>query len=139
MLRDTKRASRLTNREDVRVGVITYKIAAHAADLAKGHPGAQQRDDALSKARFEFRWRDQFNLSLDPERAVEYHDETLPAEGAKTAHFCSMCGPKFCSMRISQDIRNYAKEKDLNTTEAIHQGMQEKAEEFKKAGSQIYQ
>ncbi len=128
----------LPNREDVRVGVITYKIAAHAADLAKGHPGAQQRDDALSKARFEFRWRDQFNLSLDPERAVEYHDETLPAEGAKTAHFCSMCGPKFCSMRISQDIRNYAKERDLNTTEAIHQGMQEKAKEFKKAGSQIY-
>ncbi|MEA0556326.1 phosphomethylpyrimidine synthase ThiC [Lysinibacillus irui] len=129
----------LPNREDVRVGVITYKIAAHAADLAKGHPGAQRRDDALSKARFEFRWRDQFNLSLDPERAVEYHDETLPAEGAKTAHFCSMCGPKFCSMRISQDIRNYAKEKDLNTTEAIHRGMKEKAEEFKKAGSQIYQ
>ncbi|MFB7157733.1 MULTISPECIES: phosphomethylpyrimidine synthase ThiC [unclassified Lysinibacillus] len=129
----------LPNREDVRVGVITYKIAAHAADLAKGHPGAQKRDDALSKARFEFRWRDQFNLSLDPERAVEYHDETLPAEGAKTAHFCSMCGPKFCSMRISQDIRTYAKEKDLNTTEAIHQGMQEKAKEFKKAGSQIYQ
>lgn len=129
----------LPNREDVRVGVITYKIAAHAADLAKGHPGAQQRDDALSKARFEFRWRDQFNLSLDPERAVEYHDETLPAEGAKTAHFCSMCGPKFCSMRISQDIRNYAKEKDLNTTEAIHQGMQEKAKEFKDAGSKLYQ
>ncbi|UUV24743.1 MULTISPECIES: phosphomethylpyrimidine synthase ThiC [Lysinibacillus] len=129
----------LPNREDVRMGVITYKIAAHAADLAKGHPGAQQRDDALSKARFEFRWRDQFNLSLDPERAVEYHDETLPAEGAKTAHFCSMCGPKFCSMRISQDIRNYAKDKDLNTTEAIHQGMKEKAEEFKKAGSRIYQ
>jgi len=129
----------LPNREDVRVGVITYKIAAHAADLAKGHPGAQQRDDALSKARFEFRWRDQFNLSLDPERAVEYHDETLPAEGAKTAHFCSMCGPKFCSMKISQDIRTYAKEKDLNTTEAIHRGMQEKAKEFKKAGSQIYQ
>lgn len=129
----------LPNREDVRVGVITYKIASHAADLAKGHPGAQQRDDALSKARFEFRWRDQFNLSLDPERAVEYHDETLPAEGAKTAHFCSMCGPKFCSMRISQDIRNYAKEKDLNTTEAIHQGMKEKAQEFKKAGSRLYQ
>ncbi|MEK5230408.1 phosphomethylpyrimidine synthase ThiC [Lysinibacillus sp. FSL K6-0232] len=129
----------LPNREDVRVGVITYKIAAHAADLAKGHPGAQQRDDALSKARFEFRWRDQFNLSLDPERAVEYHDETLPAEGAKTAHFCSMCGPKFCSMRISQDIRNYAKEKELTATEAIHQGMKEKAEEFQKAGSQIYQ
>ncbi|MEG0449450.1 MAG: phosphomethylpyrimidine synthase ThiC [Lysinibacillus sp.] len=128
----------LPNREDVRVGVITYKIAAHAADLAKGHPGAQVRDNALSKARFEFRWRDQFNLSLDPERAVEYHDETLPAEGAKTAHFCSMCGPKFCSMRISQDIRNYAKDKDLNTTEAIHQGMQEKAKEFKETGSQIY-
>lgn len=128
----------LPNREDVRVGVITYKIAAHAADLAKGHPGAQVRDNALSKARFEFRWRDQFNLSLDPERAVEYHDETLPAEGAKTAHFCSMCGPKFCSMRISQDIRTYAKDKDLNTTEAIHQGMQEKAKEFKEAGSQIY-
>ena len=127
----------LPNREDVRVGVITYKIAAHAADLAKGHPGAQQRDDALSKARFEFRWRDQFNLSLDPERAVEYHDETLPAEGAKTAHFCSMCGPKFCSMRISQDIRNYAKDKDLNTTEAIHQGMKEKAEEFKKQAAKF--
>ena len=128
----------LPNREDVSVGVITYKIAAHAADLAKGHPGAQVRDNALSKARFEFRWRDQFNLSLDPERAVEYHDETLPAEGAKTAHFCSMCGPKFCSMRISQDIRMYAKDKDLNTTEAIHQGMQEKAKEFKETGSQIY-
>lgn len=99
----------LPNKNDVREGVITYKIAAHAADLAKGHPGAQKRDDALSKARFEFRWRDQFNLSLDPERALEYHDETLPVEGAKTAHFCSMCGPKFCSMRISQDIRNYGK------------------------------
>ncbi|RPK17144.1 Hydroxymethylpyrimidine phosphate synthase ThiC [Bacillus subtilis] len=104
----------LPNRDDVREGVITYKIAAHAADLAKGHPGAQIRDDALSKARFEFRWRDQFNLSLDPERALEYHDETLPAEGAKTAHFCSMCGPKFCSMRISQDIRDYAKKNDLS-------------------------
>ena len=129
----------LPNREDVRVGVITYKIAAHAADLAKGHPGAQVRDNALSKARFEFRWRDQFNLSLDPERAVEYHDETLPAEGAKTAHFCSMCGPKFCSMRISQDIRNVAKEKNLLTTKAIHKGMKEKATEFKKAGSRLYQ
>lgn len=129
----------LPNREDVRVGVITYKIAAHAADLAKGHPGAQVRDNALSKARFEFRWRDQFNLSLDPERAIEYHDETLPAEGAKTAHFCSMCGPKFCSMKISQDIRNFAKDNNLHTTEAIHQGMQEKAAEFKKAGSRLYQ
>jgi phosphomethylpyrimidine synthase len=129
----------LPNREDVREGVITYKIAAHAADLAKGHPGAQKRDDALSKARFEFRWRDQFNLSLDPERALEYHDETLPAEGAKTAHFCSMCGPKFCSMRISHDIRSYAKENKLDTKEAIEKGMKEKAEEFKQSGSNIYQ
>ncbi|MDG5786728.1 phosphomethylpyrimidine synthase ThiC [Evansella sp. AB-P1] len=128
----------LPNRDDVREGVITYKIAAHAADLAKGHPGAQKRDDALSKARFEFRWRDQFNLSLDPERAVEYHDETLPAEGAKTSHFCSMCGPKFCSMRISQDIRTYAKENNLDTEEAIKKGMEEKSEEFKEAGSNIY-
>lgn len=129
----------LPNKNDVREGVITYKIAAHAADLAKGHPGAQKRDDALSKARFEFRWRDQFNLSLDPERAIEYHDETLPAEGAKTAHFCSMCGPKFCSMRISQDIRNYAKENKLDTQEAIERGMKEKSEEFKKSGGKIYQ
>src|SRR5690554_3848811 len=129
----------LPNRDDVREGVITYKIAAHAADLAKGHPGAQIRDDALSKARFEFRWRDQFNLSLDPERAREYHDETLPAEGAKTAHFCSMCGPKFCSMRISQDIRTYAKEKGLETQEAIEEGMKQKAEEFKNTGGKIYQ
>lgn len=128
----------LPNRDDVREGVITYKIAAHAADLAKGHPGAQIRDDAISKARFEFRWRDQFNLSLDPERAMEYHDETLPAEGAKTAHFCSMCGPKFCSMRISQDIRDYAKEKDLDTQEAIDEGMKEKAKEFVEGGSKIY-
>ncbi len=129
----------LPNKEDVRTGVITYKIAAHAADLAKGHPGAQIRDNALSKARFEFRWQDQFNLSLDPERAVEYHDETLPAEGAKTAHFCSMCGPKFCSMRISQDIRNYAKDHNLETTEAIERGMKEKAAQFKQAGGNIYQ
>ncbi|UOQ95785.1 phosphomethylpyrimidine synthase ThiC [Halobacillus shinanisalinarum] len=129
----------LPNRDDVREGVITYKIAAHAADLAKGHPGAQKRDDALSKARFEFRWRDQFNLSLDPERAIEYHDETLPAEGAKTAHFCSMCGPKFCSMRISQDIRNYAKNNELFTNEDIEKGMKEKAEQFKKSGGKIYQ
>ncbi|EJV85917.1 phosphomethylpyrimidine synthase ThiC [Bacillus cereus] len=129
----------LPNKDDVRTGVITYKIAAHAADLAKGHKTAHQRDDALSKARFEFRWRDQFNLSLDPERAMEYHDETLPAEGAKTAHFCSMCGPKFCSMRISHDIREYAKENDLETTEAIEKGIKEKAEEFKEAGSHLYQ
>ncbi|TCP22698.1 hydroxymethylpyrimidine synthase [Scopulibacillus darangshiensis] len=128
----------LPNKEDVREGVITYKIAAHAADLAKGHPGAQKRDDALSKARFEFRWRDQFNLSLDPEKALEYHDETLPAEGAKTAHFCSMCGPKFCSMRISQDIRDYAKEKGLDTVEAIDEGLKEKAKEFRDLGGKIY-
>ncbi|AWC30520.1 phosphomethylpyrimidine synthase ThiC [Bacillus cytotoxicus] len=129
----------LPNKDDVREGVITYKIAAHAADLAKGHKTAQQRDDALSKARFEFRWRDQFNLSLDPERAMEFHDETLPAEGAKTAHFCSMCGPKFCSMKISHDIREYAKENNLETTEAIEKGMKEKAKEFKEAGSHLYQ
>ncbi|KIN31519.1 hypothetical protein B4073_0852 [Bacillus subtilis] len=129
----------LPNRDDVREGVITYKIAAHAADLAKGHPGAQIRDDALSKARFEFRWRDQFNLSLDPERALEYHDETLPAEGAKTAHFCSMCGPKFCSMRISQDIRDYARKNDLSEAEAINKGLKEKAKEFVDTGSNLYQ
>jgi phosphomethylpyrimidine synthase len=129
----------LPNREDVREGVITYKIAAHAADLAKGHPGAKVRDDALSKARFEFRWRDQFNLSLDPERALEYHDETLPAEGAKTAHFCSMCGPKFCSMRISHDIRNSAKIDKLDLEEDIEKGMKEKAKEFKQSGGNLYQ
>ncbi|MGR6062139.1 phosphomethylpyrimidine synthase ThiC [Bacillus velezensis] len=129
----------LPNRDDVREGVITYKIAAHAADLAKGHPGAQIRDDALSKARFEFRWRDQFHLSLDPERAMEYHDETLPAEGAKTAHFCSMCGPKFCSMRISQDIRDYAKENGLTEDDAVNEGLKEKAKEFAEKGSRLYQ
>jgi len=129
----------LPNKEDVRVGVITYKIAAHAADLAKGHPGAQKRDDALSKARFEFRWRDQFNLSLDPERAIEYHDETLPAEGAKTAHFCSMCGPKFCSMRISQDIRDIVKKEELQNDSIIEEGLKEKALEFRKQGGEIYQ
>ncbi|MBM7606397.1 phosphomethylpyrimidine synthase [Metabacillus crassostreae] len=128
----------LPNKEDVREGVIAYKIAAHAADLAKGHPGAQNRDDALSKARFEFRWHDQFNLSLDPERAREYHDETLPAEGAKTAHFCSMCGPKFCSMRISHDIRKTAKEDGVTEEDLIEKGMQEKALEFVEAGSKIY-
>ncbi len=129
----------LPNKDDVKEGVITYKIAAHAADLAKGHPNAQQRDDALSKARFEFRWRDQFNLSLDPQRAIAYHDETLPAEPAKTAHFCSMCGPKFCSMRITQDIREYAREKGLTVESAIAVGMDEKAKEFRQSGSQIYQ
>lgn len=128
----------LPNKNDVREGVITYKIAAHAADLAKGHKGAQDRDNALSKARFEFRWHDQFNLSLDPERAIEYHDETLPAEGAKTAHFCSMCGPKFCSMRISQDIRDYAKQQDIEEQQAIETGMNNKAKEFKENGSVIY-
>ncbi|AXI01353.1 phosphomethylpyrimidine synthase ThiC [Sporosarcina sp. PTS2304] len=128
----------LPNKDDVREGVITYKIAAHAADLAKGHPNAQKRDDALSKARFEFRWQDQFNLSLDPERAMEYHDETLPAEGAKVAHFCSMCGPKFCSMRISHDIRKFADENSLEEKLAIEQGLQSKAEEFKKSGAEIY-
>lgn len=121
----------LPNKDDVREGVIAYKIAAHAADLAKGHPRAQRRDDALSKARFEFRWRDQFNLSLDPERALSYHDETLPAEGAKEAHFCSMCGPKFCSMRITQDIRAFAADKGLSDHEAVAAGMQEKAEEYR--------
>ncbi|WP_100398675.1 phosphomethylpyrimidine synthase ThiC [Bacillus sp. FJAT-44742] len=129
----------LPNKDDVREGVITYKIAAHAADLAKGHPGAQKRDDALSKARFEFRWKDQFNLSLDPDRALEYHDETLPAEGAKTAHFCSMCGPKFCSMRISHDIRRYASEHDLETAEAVEKGLKEKANQFKETGGSLYQ
>ncbi|NRD79707.1 phosphomethylpyrimidine synthase ThiC [Bacillus sp. BRMEA1] len=122
----------LPNKEDVRDGVIAYKIAAHAADLAKGHPGAQVRDNALSKARFEFRWEDQFNLSLDPERAREYHDETLPATGAKTAHFCSMCGPKFCSMKISHHIRGMAGERE------IEEGMKQKAEEFIEDGSRIY-
>ena len=114
------------------------KIAAHAADLAKGHPGAQYRDNALSKARFEFRWQDQFNLSLDPERAREYHDETLPAEGAKTAHFCSMCGPHFCSMRITEDVRKYAAEHNLTTEDAVAQGLESKAEEFRKEGAEIY-
>ncbi len=128
----------LPNREDVREGVITYKIAAHAADLAKGHPGAQARDNAVSKARFEFRWEDQFNLSLDPERARAFHDETLPQEGAKVAHFCSMCGPKFCSMEITQQIRDYAAEKGLDDVEAVAAGLKEKAGEFKKAGGEVY-
>jgi phosphomethylpyrimidine synthase len=118
--------------------VIAYKIAAHAADLAKGHPGAQRRDNALSKARFEFRWEDQFNLSLDPETAKAYHDETLPTEGAKVAHFCSMCGPKFCSMKITQDVRDYAAQKALDDAKALETGMTEKSEEFKKAGLEIY-
>ena len=129
----------LPNRDDVREGVIAYKIAAHAADLAKGHPGAQIRDDALSKARFEFRWIDQFNLALDPERAREYHDETLPAEGAKIAHFCSMCGPKFCSMRISHDLRKMAKATGQTESEIRREGMKQKSKEFIEHGSSIYQ
>ncbi|ROH87004.1 phosphomethylpyrimidine synthase ThiC [Pseudomethylobacillus aquaticus] len=128
----------LPDKEDVRVGIITYKIAAHAADLAKGHPGAQIRDNALSKARFEFRWEDQFNLGLDPEKAKEFHDETLPQEGAKQAHFCSMCGPHFCSMKISQDVRDYAAEQGIDETEALQRGMQEKAIEFVKKGAEVY-
>jgi phosphomethylpyrimidine synthase len=128
----------LPNRDDVKRGVITYKIAAHAADLAKGHPRAQEWDDAISKARFEFRWRDQFNLSLDPVTAEEYHDETLPAEGAKVAHFCSMCGPKFCSMRITEDIRRFAEEQGLQAGEAIEAGMKQMAEQFREGGSALY-
>ncbi|TAK75263.1 MAG: phosphomethylpyrimidine synthase ThiC [Dehalococcoidia bacterium] len=128
----------LPDREDVKAGVITYKIAAHAADLAKGHPGAQVRDDALSKARFEFRWRDQFNLSLDPDTASSYHDETLPAEPAKTAHFCSMCGPKFCSMRITQDVREYARTHGIGEDEVLEVGLIEKADEFRAKGGSLY-
>jgi len=129
----------LPDKEDVRVGIITYKIAAHAADLAKGHPGAQIRDNALSKARFEFRWDDQFNLGLDPEKAKEFHDETLPQEGAKQAHFCSMCGPHFCSMKITQDVRDYAATLNISEEDALKQGMQEKSIEFVKKGSEVYQ
>ena len=128
----------LPNKEDVRIGIITYKISAHAADLAKGHPGAQIRDNAMSKARFEFRWQDQFKLALDPERAREYHDETMPKDAHKVAHFCSMCGPKFCSMKISQDVRDYAAERGIGVEIAVDEGMKEKAEEFKEHGSEIY-
>ncbi|MET0135308.1 MAG: phosphomethylpyrimidine synthase ThiC, partial [Kibdelosporangium sp.] len=128
----------LPNRDDVKTGVITYKIAAHSADLAKGHPGAQDWDDALSKARFEFRWVDQFNLSLDPDTARSFHDETLPAEPAKTAHFCSMCGPKFCSMKITQDVRRYAEEHNLSTVDAIEAGMHEMSGEFHAHGKKVY-
>lgn len=128
----------LPNKQDVKTGVITYKLAAHAADLGKGHPGAQIRDNAISKARFEFRWNDQFNLSLDPDTAREFHDETLPAEGAKVAHFCSMCGPNFCSMKITQEVREFAKENNLETEDALTKGMQEKSQEFKEKGSEIY-
>ena len=117
---------------------MAYKIAAHAADLAKGHPGAQYRDNAISKARFEFRWEDQFNLSLDPETAREFHDETLPQEGAKTAHFCSMCGPHFCSMKITEDVRKYAAEQGLTDAEAIESGLNEKSKEFVERGAEVY-
>jgi phosphomethylpyrimidine synthase len=126
----------LPDRDDVKVGVVTYRLAAHAADLAKGHPAARLRDDALSKARFEFRWRDQFHLSLDPETAERFHDETLPAEGAKVAHFCSMCGPKFCSMKITQDVRDYAAR--LNAEDMLEAGMAEKSREFREMGGEIY-
>ncbi len=128
----------LPNKDDVKVGVITYKIAAHAADLAKGHPGAQHRDNAVSKARFEFRWEDQFNLSLDPETAREYHDETLPQEGAKTAHFCSMCGPHFCSMKITEDVRKYAAEQGIVEAAALEAGMAQKSQEFVEGGAEVY-
>ena len=143
----------LPNREDVKTGVIAYKIDAHAADLAKGHPAAKVRDDALSRARFEFRWRDQFNLSLDPDTAEQYHDQTLPAEGAKTAHFCSMCGPKFCSMQISQEVRDFAAKQNqesdaflaadpsseaLAKEEEAEAGMAEMSERFREEGGEIY-
>jgi phosphomethylpyrimidine synthase len=123
----------LPNKHDVKTGVITYKISAHASDLAKGHPLAQLHDDELSKARFEFRWEDQFNLALDPDTARSYHDETLPAQGAKLAHFCSMCGPKFCSMKISQEVRDYASKK-----REAEDGMAEKSKEFKEKGGEVY-
>ncbi len=128
----------LPNKKDVKDGVITYKIAAHAADLAKGHPGANLWDDAMSRARFEFRWEDQFNLAMDPDTAREFHDETLPAEGAKSAHFCSMCGPHFCSMKITQDVREYARTHGLSEAEALAAGMDEKAKEFEATGAEIY-
>ncbi len=128
----------LPDKDDVKVGIITYKLAAHAADLAKGHPGAQIRDNALSKARFEFRWDDQFNLGLDPDKAREFHDETLPKESAKVAHFCSMCGPHFCSMKITQDVREYAAAQGIAEAEALAKGMEEKAVEFVKAGAEVY-
>jgi phosphomethylpyrimidine synthase len=134
----------LPDRDDVKVGVVTYKLAAHAADLAKGHPAAQVRDDALSKARFEFRWRDQFNLSLDPETAEQYHDQTLPAEGAKSAHFCSMCGPKFCSMKITQEVRDFAAKQNAGIETFVaseaeaEAGMAEMSAKFREVGNQLY-
>jgi len=128
----------LPDKNDVREGIVAYKIAAHAADLGKGHPGAQARDNALSKARFEFRWEDQFNLGLDPEKAKEFHDETLPKDAAKSAHFCSMCGPKFCSMKITQDVRDYAREHGVEAVDALNEGMAEKAAEFREHGGEVY-
>jgi phosphomethylpyrimidine synthase len=128
----------LPNRDDVKQGVIAYKLAAHAADLAKGHPSAQYRDDAVSQARFEFRWEDQFNLSLDPETARNFHDATLPQESAKTAHFCSMCGPHFCSMKITEEVRKYAAETGVAADQAIDTGLHKKAEEFAASGGEIY-
>jgi len=128
----------LPDKDDVKDGIIAYKIAAHAADLAKGHPGAQARDNALSKARFEFRWEDQFNLGLDPDKAKAFHDETLPQEGAKLAHFCSMCGPHFCSMKITQDVREYAEKQGVSGEEALEKGLKDKAEEFARQGGEIY-
>jgi phosphomethylpyrimidine synthase len=133
----------LPDRDDVKVGVVTYKLAAHAADLAKGHPAARLHDDALSRARFEFRWRDQFNLSLDPETAEQYHDQTLPAEGAKTAHFCSMCGPKFCSMKITQEVRDFAAKQNapLENSIAVEEaeaGMALMSERYREGGNELY-
>ena len=128
----------LPDKEDVRQGVIAYKIAAHAADLAKGHPGARVRDDALSKARFEFRWEDQFNLALDPEVARSFHDATLPADGAKLSHFCSMCGPQFCSMKITEDVRKFAAEQGIATEDALTKGMAAKSKEFVDKGAEVY-
>jgi phosphomethylpyrimidine synthase len=128
----------LPTKQDVREGVVTYKIAAHAADLAKGHPGAQIHDNALSKARFEFRWDDQFNLSLDPEKARSFHDQTLPQESAKSAHFCSMCGPHFCSMKITDDVRKFAAEQGVREAEALEAGLETKSKEFAESGSRIY-
>jgi phosphomethylpyrimidine synthase len=133
----------LPDRDDVKVGVVTYKLAAHAADLAKGHPAAKVRDDALSRARFEFRWRDQFNLSLDPDTAEQYHDQTLPAEGAKTAHFCSMCGPKFCSMKITQEVRDFAAKQNAPLENSIaveeaEKGMAEMSARYRDGGNELY-
>jgi phosphomethylpyrimidine synthase len=128
----------LPDKNDVKEGIITYKLAAHAADLAKGHPGAQIRDNALSKARFEFRWDDQFNLGLDPDKAKSFHDETLPKESAKVAHFCSMCGPHFCSMKITQDVRDYAAAQGIEEKAALEKGMETKAVEFVKTGAEVY-